>query len=222
METAKKGDFVEIEFTGFSDGKPFDSNVEEDLKKISSEAKAEKTIIIIGEGMIIPGFDKALENKEIGKQYEVHIAYKEGFGERKRDFLKTLPLKVFTEKNVNPKPGMALYLDNTFVRIIAVSGARVITDFNNPLAGKDLIYKFRIIGIVSDEKEKAEAFFKFFFRFVPEFEITSEKIIVKGQKNLEPIIKLFNDKFKQLFSKELDLKAEEKTEEDPKSIKTQQ
>ena len=41
METAKKGDFVEIEFTGFTEGKPFDSNIAEDLKKISPEAKAE-------------------------------------------------------------------------------------------------------------------------------------------------------------------------------------
>ena len=39
MDTIKKSDFVEIKYTGYSQGKEFDSNIEEDLKKINPKAK---------------------------------------------------------------------------------------------------------------------------------------------------------------------------------------
>ena len=112
---------------------------------------------------------------------------------------------------------MVFALDNHVVKIITVSGARVTVDFNNPLAGKDIKYKFKIIRKVSDEKEKIESLFKFFFGFVPEFEV-KDKIILKGEKNLEDSINLVRDRFKELLGKELvfEEKIGEKKEEKKK------
>lgn len=216
MDKAKKGDFVEIKYTGYVNEEVFDSNIEEDLVKLNPEAKPDKSIVAIGEGMVVKGLDKALDEKEIGKEYKVKISPREGFGERNRELIKTIPLKIFTEKNVMPRPGMMLSLDNQIVRIVAVSGARVVTDFNNPLAGKEVEYKFSISRKVNDEKEKVEALFKNLLRFVPEFEI-KDKIIVKGHKILENITKAFNEKFKKLTGKELTFeeKMNEKVEEKP-------
>ena len=210
MERTKKGDFIEIKYTGYVNGEPFDSNIEEDLKKINEKEKARESVVCIGEGFVIPGLDKALEGKEIGKEYEIEVSPKEGFGERRRELIRVLPLKAFTEKKVNPQPGMVLALDNSIVKIIAVSGARVSTDFNNPLSGKNLKYKFKIARKVESESEKAKALFEVIFKFVPEFEV-KEKIVVKGPKVLEGFVKAFNDKFKELIGKELDF--EEKKEE---------
>jgi hypothetical protein len=106
-------------------------------------------------------------------------------------------------------------MDNAFARVITVSGARVITDFNNPLAGKDLHYKFKIIKKLTNEKEKVEAFFENFLKFVPKLKI-SEKIIVKGQKNLEQIIIALKDKFKELLKKELIFEEEKETKKEEK------
>src|SRR3989338_7939931 len=164
-QLTKKKDFVEIVYTGYTNGKVFDSNIEEDLKKIDDKAVPKKTTVVIGEQMVVPGLDKALEDKEIGKEYEILLKAKEGLGERDKNLLKTIPLKVFAEKNINPKPGMAFAVDNMLVKIVAVSGARVITDFNNPLAGKEITYKFKIARILEDEKEKASALFEQLFRF---------------------------------------------------------
>jgi len=211
-EIVKRNDFVEIEFTGYYNGKVFDSNISEELKKLNPEAKPEKTIVIIGQEMLVPGLDKALEDKEINKQYEIHVPYREGFGERKRELVKTIPLNVFTKQKIDPKPGATLFLDNMLARIITISGARVITDFNNPLAGKDLDYKFKIIRILQDDKEKAGAFFKFFFRTIPDFEVQEDKIIVKGPEPMEQVVKMHKDKFKEVFGKELEFKLEEKKE----------
>lgn len=202
METVKKKEFVEIKYTGFANGEMFDSNIEEDLKKINSEAKVHKIIIAIGEKMVVPGLDDALEGKEVGKEYSINVSAKEGFGERMRELVKTIPLKVFTEKNINPRPGLVLSMDDSFAKIIAVSGARVITDFNNPLAGKDLVYKFVIIRKVIDDKEKISALFEFFFKFIPEFDV-QEKITVRGPKVLEVYMKAFSGKFKDLIGKDV-------------------
>jgi FKBP-type peptidyl-prolyl cis-trans isomerase 2 len=219
MEIAKKKDFVEVKYTGYTNGNIFDSNVEEDLKKIDSKGKVRDMIVVVGEGMIVPGFDRELEGKEVGKEYEAKIRAKEGFGERRSELVKTIPLKVFTAKQINPYPGMVLAIDNGLARVITVSGARVTTDFNNPLAGKDLVYKFKIARILKDDAEKAKVLLEFAFRFTPEFEVKGDKVIVKGQKILEKFVEAFKDKAKELLGK--DLKFELKEEDSKKKEKTE-
>jgi len=214
MDIVKKNDFIEIKFSGYSDGKVFDSNIEEDLKKLNPEGKPNQTIVIVGQGMVVPGLDKALEEKEIGKDYEVKLTPKEGFGERDRSLVKVIPLSAFTEKNIYPKIGMVFAIDNYLVKILAISGARVTADFNNPLAGREVAYKFKITRKVEDVKEKATFVFNAFMRMVPEFEV-KEDIIVKGPKQLEIFVHGFKDKFKELIGKDLkfELKEEEKKAE---------
>ncbi len=202
METAKKKDFIELLYTGYSNGNVFDSNIPEDLKKIDPKAQPKKTIVIIGEAMVVPGLDKALENKEIGKEYEIKLSPKEGFGERNRNLLKTIPLKAFTEKNIDPKPGMVLALDDMLAKIVTISGARVITDFNNPLAGKELTYKYKIVRIITDEKEKTSNLLESLFRFTPDFELKEKELVIKGAKTLEVFVNVFKEKIKEVLGKE--------------------
>ena len=207
-----KGDFIEIKFSGYGNGELFDSNIEEDLKKLHPKAKVEKMIVIVGEGMVVQGLDKALEGKELEKEYEVSFSHKEGFGERNRNLLRVIPLSQFAAQKVNPYPGLVLALDNQVVKIIAVSGARVTTDFNNPLAGKSLRYKFKIIRKVEDEKERAETVFKLLLGFLPEFEIKEKSIAVKFPKGLETFIDPYKEKFKKLLGKDLEFKEMTKEE----------
>ncbi len=214
MEKIKKNDFVEINYVGYTDGKVFDSNLKDELEKIHSEAKPRKVVVCVGKRMLIAGLDEALEEKEIGKEYNVQIKSDKAFGPRRRELMKTIPLKVFTEKRIRPQPGMVLAMDETLAKVIAVSGARVIMDFNSPLAGKDLEYKFTIVRKVEDVKEKSESMFENYFRFVPEFEV-KDKVIVKGPKVLEKFIMQMNVLFKETVGKELAF--EEKKQEQVKA-----
>ena len=222
METVKKGDFVEIEFTGYANGDVFDSNIKENLAKINPKANSRKTIVVVGEKMVVKGFDEALEGKEIGKEYGIELKREDAFGERNRDLVRTIPLKSFTEQKVNPQPGMVLNLDGGIVRIITVSGARVVTDFNNPLSGKDIKYEFKIIKKVDDEKEKTRSIFENLIGFVPEFDV-KDKIIMKGAKGMEIIVEKLKDKFKDLLGKELvfEEKKPEKKEDQEQQEKPQ-
>ena len=212
ISKAQRDDFIELEYTGYSNGNIFDSNIEEDLKTLDSKAKVEKTIIVVGQKMVVPGLDKDLEEKEIGKEYRVELKAKDAFGERNRDLVKTIPLKIFREKSMNPQPGMVFAMDNTLAKIIAVSGARVVADFNNPLSGKDVSYKFKIVRKIDSDKEKSEALFSRFLRFIPEFEI-KDNIIVKGPETMKMFIDSLNDKFKELIGKELKFEIKEKKKE---------
>ncbi len=212
-EIVKKNDFVELKYTGYVNGEIFDSNIEEDLREITDKAKPVETIVVVGKGMLVPGLDKAIEGKEVGKTYEIDIPYKEAFGERKKELVKIISLSAFTNKNITPKPGMMLALDNALVKILSVSGARVTVDFNNPLAGKDLEYKFTIIRKVIEIDKKAKALFEVLFRFVPEFEV-NDKIIIKGPKPFENIAKIYSKKFKEMIGKELGFELKEEARKD--------
>jgi len=211
----KQGDFIEIKFTGFVDGKPFDSNILEDLKKLNPKAEPEKTVIIVGKEMVIRGLDKEFAGKEFNKEYNVSVPYKEGFGPRYKELIRTIPLKIFTQQKVAPKPGASFVLDNQLAKVIAVSGARIITDFNNPLAGKDLEYKFVAIRQVTDLKEKAEAVCKLIFHFIPKVEIENNTVVINGPKILENIIKHSEQEFKSLLNTQIHFKESvpEKSEE---------
>ncbi len=209
MSSVKKGDFIEIEFTGKANGEVFDSNIKEDLNKINPEAEPKKTVVVIGEKMIVPGLDKSFEGKDIGKAYDLEVSPEEGFGPRRKELVKIIPLRIFTDQKVNPRPGATFFLDNNFVKIIAVSGARVITDFNNPLAGKNLHYHFVIKRQITDVKEKAESLFEFYFRMIPPFEIQENVLVLKGEKMLKTLADIFSANFKKLLG--MDLKFEEVT-----------
>jgi FKBP-type peptidyl-prolyl cis-trans isomerase 2 len=211
----KKGDFVEMKFTGYVNGEVFDSNIEEDYKKLDPEGKGKvkKMVIVVGEGMVVSGLDKGLEGKEVGKEYKVSVSAKDGFGGRRRELIRVLPLAKFSEKKVEPRAGMVLALDDNIVKIIAVSGARVTTDFNSPLAGKDLEYKFTITRKVTEDKEKAGALFEILFSFVPSFEIKGKKVVIKGQAGMGEIVKVMGGRFKELTGLELGFEEAEKKKE---------
>jgi FKBP-type peptidyl-prolyl cis-trans isomerase SlyD len=212
MVNVNKKDFVEIEYSGYSNGELFDSNIEEEVKKLNPEGKGEKTIIAVGEKMVVVGLDNDLEGKDVGKEYSVTVSPKDGFGDRNREMIKTVPLKAFTEHKIDPRPGMSFNIDNQLVRVIAVSGARVTADFNNPMAGKELEYKYRIIRKVEDEKEKVEGLFKNLFRMVPEFKVEKDKVVVKGQKGMQVFVEAFNKKFEEILGKGLSFEEVKPTE----------
>ena len=219
-ELANKKDFVELEFLGrnLTNNEVFDTNITEEAKKIKLELSGKPLIVCVSQGMVVKGFDEALDGKEIGKKYTIKLDQDNAFGRRDKKLIQLIPLKMFLAQKIMPEPGMVLALDNNLVRIISVSGGRVMVDFNNPLAGKDIEYEFTIKRKVTDTKEKAVALQLFFFGHEFEFDIdeTKKKIIFKDLK-LMPIINAFQDKFKDLLGLGVEIlekpKKDEKKEE---------
>jgi len=203
----KKNDFIEIEFTGKSNNEIFDTTNKEEAKQIGLEADVKPIIISVGNQMMLKGFDSELEGKEIGKKYSIHILPENAFGKRDPLMIKTIPMKVFREKNMNPVPGMTLQLDNYITKVLSVSGGRVIVDFNNPLAGKEIDYDFTITKKIEDINEKINSLQNFFFKQKFEFKIDekNKKVIFKDEK-IKPLIQMFNQKFKDMTGFDFEVK----------------
>ncbi|MGV8151645.1 MAG: FKBP-type peptidyl-prolyl cis-trans isomerase [Candidatus Nanoarchaeia archaeon] len=213
----QKNDFIEIEFTGLSNGEIFDTTDKEQAKKIGLEADVKPLIISVGNEMLLKGLDNDLIGKEISKKYSVHLTAQNAFGLRDSKLIKTMPIRVFKEKDIMPVQGMTFQFDNYIAKILSVSGGRVITDFNNPLAGKEIDYNYTIKRLVEDDKEKVNSLLDFFFKQRFEFEIdkSAKKVIFKDEK-LENILRIFGKKFKEITGLDFEVKKEEKTEQKDK------
>ena len=210
----KKKDFIEIEFTGKikDSDEIFDTNIKADAKKANLDLKIEKLkpfIMSVGNKMLPVGFDKDLEGKEIGKDYSIEVSQDEAFGKRNPQLIRMVPLKVFHEQKIQPQRGMQLNLGGQLARILSASGGRVLVDFNNPLAGKAVTYKYKILKKITNLDEKINAIQEFLFRKQFPF-ITKEKTITftlkKEEEHFEKFIEMMAPQFKEILN--MDVKAE--------------
>ncbi len=144
MEKAKVGDTVRVEYTGkFEDGEVFDSN-----------KGREPLEFTLGEGKIIPGFEKAVVGMEVDEEKTVKIPPKDGYGEyieglvaevEKERFPENLSLEVGRQLVIPQENGSQL-----IVTITKVTDSKVTIDANHPLAGKTLVFDIKLKEIVKN------------------------------------------------------------------------
>jgi len=206
----KENDFIEIEFTGYSNGEIFDTTNKKKAEKLNLDIEIKPAIVCVGQKMLVEGFDAALKGKEIGKKYKIKLP-EDSFGKRQKNLIKIIPAAVFKEKNINPVSGMTLNFDGMMAKILSVSGGRITADFNNPLSGKEIEYEFKILRKVDDENEKINALQDFFFKKRFKFKIKDKKIIF--EKQVEPFIQLFGEKFNKILKKKIEIEKEKHTNE---------
>lgn len=202
-----KNDFIEVEFTGkVKDGDVFDSNIKESLEKTNIKGQPKPFIFPIGNLMFVKGVDEFLIGKEIGK-YDIKLTPENAFGKRDPKMIQMVPLKNFLQNKINPIPGASFNMDGKVAKVLTASSGRVMVDFNNPMAGKDVEYSVNVLREVDDIKEKIESMNDFFFRRALEFEIKDKDLILKVPKGMSQFIIMFADKYKEVLG--LDIKAEE-------------
>jgi FKBP-type peptidyl-prolyl cis-trans isomerase 2 len=209
--TIAKNDFIEIEFTGRikDSNEVFDTNIKKVAEEAGIETKKIKPFILsVGNKMLPENFDADLIGKELQKDYKLELEAKKAFGERNREMIKMIPTKLFLEQRINPERGMQLSLDGQLVKILSNSGGRTLVDFNNPLAGKDVIYEYQILRKVEETKEKIDGLQEFFFRKAFPFEEKDKKIIFKVKKGEDQYVSMFAPKFKELLNLDIETEVE--------------
>ena len=213
----KKKDFIELEFTGrVKDGEIFDSNIEKDLKKINPEGKAKPFIFSLGQGMFIKGVENFLIGKDIG-EYEIDLSAEDAFGKRDAKLIQRIPASVFREHDLRPVPGIVFNFDGRIGKVLVASGGRIMVDFNNPIAGKDVVYKIRALRKVEKLEEKVKALMDFLFRQEFKFEIKDKKLMIYADKQMIKFIEVFKDKFMDVLDLSLEvMELVEKKEKTPK------
>ncbi len=141
MAQAKKGDSVQIHYTGtLSDGTVFDS----------SEGR-EPLSFTLGSGQVIPGFDEAVTGMNPGDKKEVTIPSDKAYGPRNEELVITAPMANVPD-DLNPEVGMRLQMggpngETVVVEVVEVTPEHIILDANPPLAGKDLTFAIELVAI---------------------------------------------------------------------------
>jgi len=154
----KKNDFIEIEYTAkTTEGLIFDSTDENTAKLSGIYQKGQRfgpIIIAVGHAHVLKGLDEHLENKEVGKEYDINLPTEQAFGKKSAQMIQLVATKKFKEEGITPHPGLQVNIDGMFGIIKTVTGGRTLVDFNHPLSGKDLIYTLKINKTVTDTIEK--------------------------------------------------------------------
>lgn len=141
MSKVKPNDTVKVHYTGkLADGQVFDSSREREPLEFT-----------MGEGMIIPGFEKALMDMSVNETKTVNIPSDEAYGERREDLVQEVPKDQLPEE-IKPEVGMPLMSqtpDGQQIRLTVteVMDGSIVVDANHPLAGKDLTFELELVEI---------------------------------------------------------------------------
>lgn len=141
MQVAKKGDQVKVHYTGrLTDGTIFDSS--EGRDPLAFE---------VGAGMMIKGFDAAVDGMALGAKVTAEIPAAEAYGEAREDMIIDVP-RANLPKDLNPQVGQQLAMSQPNgqqvpVKVKEVRDDVVVIDANHDLAGKDLIFDIELVEI---------------------------------------------------------------------------
>jgi FKBP-type peptidyl-prolyl cis-trans isomerase SlpA len=122
------------------DGEVIDSNFERD-----------PATFVVGDGNLLPGFEKAIFGLTEGDKKTLTISPEQGFGQRnpnnmqefaRSEFSADIELREglvlsFTDAQKTELPGVVSHFDENVV----------IVDFNHPLAGRDIVFDVAILKI---------------------------------------------------------------------------
>ena len=120
-----------------------------------------KILFIIGSSKNLKALNREIMSMNIGESKEIILKPDEAFGEYKKDLVKVMHLSDFRANKIEPYPGMKVNLDNTIATIKTINSGRVMVDFNNELAGKNILYKIKVIEKINSDENKIKAYAEF-------------------------------------------------------------
>lgn len=141
MSKVKDGDTVKVHYTGtLENGEVFDTS-----------ENREPLEFTLGQGQLIPGFEKAVTGLAVGESTTVDIPSAEAYGEAREDLIISVPKNQLPE-DVEPQIGMQLQVNQPNgqpvpVRITAIGDEDLTLDANHPLAGQDLTFKIELVEV---------------------------------------------------------------------------
>lgn len=178
-----KGDVVLMDFDGWiaDTNELFDTTNAQTAKdnNVFNEKMQYKPMpVLVGGGRIFPGLDEAIESAEIGKETEVVIPPEKAAGQRDPKLVEMISMREFLKQDIEPRVGMEVNIRNRHGTITAVTPGRVRVDFNRPLAGKELKYKFTIVSKLEGDEEKVKGVLEMDYGTSEGFGVTVEDKVI--------------------------------------------
>jgi len=142
MSQVQANDTVKVHYTGKlkNDGRVFDTSKDRE----PLEAK-------LGEGQLIPGFEKGLIDMKVNEKKTIEIPMDEAYGDIQKELFHKVEKENLPEE-IKPEVGMGLMAKNPDgterqLRVSDVKDDFIIVDANHPLAGQDLVFELEVVGI---------------------------------------------------------------------------
>ncbi|MFD0837087.1 peptidylprolyl isomerase [Mariniflexile aquimaris] len=141
MSQVKENDTVRVHYTGkLSNGQIFDSSLDREPLEIT-----------LGQGMLIPGFEKGVVNMKVNEKKTITIPVAEAYGEVQKELFHEVKREQLPQ-DMTPEVGMGLASRNpdgseVQFRIAEVHAEHIIIDANHPLAGQDLTFDLELVEI---------------------------------------------------------------------------
>ena len=135
----KQGSKVQVHYTGtLNDGTVFDS----------SEGR-EPLEFTIGEGQIIPGFENGIKEMKLNQEKTIKIKSENAYGERNNQLIISISRDKFPKEiEVNGRLALKGSQGQNIPAVIKeINDNDVKIDLNHPLAGKELTFKVKVVGI---------------------------------------------------------------------------
>jgi FKBP-type peptidyl-prolyl cis-trans isomerase SlpA len=142
MSQVKENDTVKVHYTGkLADGQVFDSSVE----------RGEPIEFTMGQGQLIPGFEKGLIDMKVNEKKTVNIAKEEAYGEPREELVQEVQKSQLPEE-IKPEVGMGLVSkspEGQEMNLVVkdIKDDTIVVDGNHPLAGKDLVFDLEVVEI---------------------------------------------------------------------------
>lgn len=131
-----------------------------DGEKIDSSEGQDPLQFLVGYGNIISGLEREMMGMKVGDSKDVVIQPAEAYGEFDEDafmevprgqFPKDMPLEEGLELTVRDDTGQSRY-----ARVDAIEGENVTLNFNHPLAGDELHFNVKVVGLREPTAEELE------------------------------------------------------------------
>ncbi|MEM0519001.1 MULTISPECIES: FKBP-type peptidyl-prolyl cis-trans isomerase [Aequorivita] len=141
MSQVQGNETVKLHYTGkLNDGQVFDSSVQREPLEVK-----------LGEGRLIPGFEKGLVAMKVNEKKTITIPKEEAYGEVQKELFQKIPNENLPQE-IKPEVGMGLVSKNPDgterqLRVADVKDDFIIVDANHPLAGQDLTFELELLEI---------------------------------------------------------------------------
>ncbi|WP_036385065.1 peptidylprolyl isomerase [Muricauda sp. MAR_2010_75] len=142
MSKVKENDTVKVHYTGkLTNGQIFDSSLEREPMEVA-----------LGQGQLIPGFEKGLIDMAVNEKKTITIDKKDAYGEVNESLFQKISKSQLPE-DLKPEVGMGLVGSNSEgqeqqFRVAKVEEEDIIIDANHPLAGHDLVFDLEVVEIL--------------------------------------------------------------------------
>jgi len=169
-------DVVLIDYTisTKAEGKIVETTLEEDAKAAGiyrEENVYKPRVIVIGANELPQGFEEALKELDEGAEKTFEIPPEKAFGNREPGKVRVIPAREFSARGIIPRTGLEVEIRGESGDIISVGSGRVIVDFNHPLAGKNILFKVKVLKIFKESDKKVKALFLKWFRNLEEQDV---------------------------------------------------